>query len=386
MKDGKATYASVRLAFLHALRASLCNEEPREPPELDTVLAAHPVDLDRMAETIRGEFGADAEVQGKLLETPEEDEPEEPSKKPRTEESGAATSSSSTFAAPGPHGSMVAEVAATAASSDAPAPDIPKHAFRPGGKEPLDEDGRPCSHYRRSVPPLVWTHLKGSKKMEIPRGQTYDNALHVLRGFISERPVLRNCLEAPVEKAFEWYNDFELTEPLDPVIHGNGRWFWSPCVDWVPRHALGREVGENLLRMRRLSKAVHSTSLYALVRTLSRGILPGPLAGRGDRTGIYCFKIGTETRARSSSYYSVYSLLTDDLMITPRLVLAIDESRVGEPGFGAISAGGGQWLVQPGQVYLVGVHFHVLTLEEAHGSDVLSCGYDTWDPDYELSQ
>ena len=72
-------------------------------------------------------------------------------------------------------------------------------------------------------------------------------------------------------------------------------------------------------------------------------------------------------------------------MVTPRLVLAVDESMVGVPGFDPINVGGGQWLVQPGQVYLVGVYFHVLTKEDAHGSSHLWCGYDTWDGEYELS-
>ena len=64
-------------------------------------------------------------------------------------------------------------------------------------------------------------------------------------------------------------------------------------------------------------------------------------------------------------------------MIAPRLVLAVDETLVGTQDFGAISLGGGLWLGQAGQVYLVGIHFHVFTLEEAHRSDHLWCGNDT---------
>ena len=388
VKDGQATYGVIRLAFLRALRARLRGDEVHEPFELALVLAAHPVDLDRVAEEMRAEFGPDITIPADLVQDAAREVPEEPSSKRRAAESAAASSSgpprvpsssTSTSTEDEP------ETSATVGPSEPPMAALVLLPYQPGNKTPLDSEGLPCSHYRRSVPPVIWTHSKEAKRITVPQGQTYDHAMRVVQHFVSERMVLHDLLDPLCEKPFEWYADFELTEPLDPAVHGNGRWFWASCREWIPRHALGREVGDQLLRMRRLCPAVHSCSLYTLVRTFARGLLPGPLPGKSGRTGIFCFKMGTDSRARASSYYSLYSRLTNDLVVAPRLVLAVDESLVGEPGFGAISAGSGQWLVQPGQVYLVGVYFHVLTVEDAHRSQHLSCGYDTWDHEYELS-
>ena len=203
--DKKVTYGSVRLAFLRALMATLRNEELNDPLELDMVLAAHPVDLDRMAEAIRSEFGSDANVHTQIMETPEDDEVEEPEEERRAMDSAAASSSEPVLAESGTSAYTAADSAMTAASSQPAEVDVVSLPFQPGDREPLDANGRPCAHHRRDVPPLIWTHTKIAKKLHVPSGQTHDNALNVLKAFISERSVLRNGLDALEENHFNGF-------------------------------------------------------------------------------------------------------------------------------------------------------------------------------------
>ena len=135
---------------------------------------------------------------------------------------------------------------------------------------------------------------------------------------------------ASVERQlYQWFQNIDNRIPLDTDVHFLGQWFWCPLVDGQPRHPLGTQRAAEQLKMRKLRPAVHACSLYTLQRSVMRGLQPGPLLGRGGERGIFCFETEGKARAIALAQYAVYSDMGHNLLISPRLLLAVDTRQAG---------------------------------------------------------
>jgi len=412
--QGKTSFAAVRIAYLRHILCLLHGKPTVEELSLELAICATSQDIEGATKALRERFPNDlpqATVPIPAIDPAEvvpDADPEDltspwqpiaaPLQEAQTQWPASSStrvpvpqpvaSSSATVPMPEPVALSSTNVPVPAQGEDRDAGAVRLPRYSPENRDALDEDGQPCSHYRRASPPSVSCWTKEAKKWVLPSLVSIDDdykvAHDLVRGWISQRQELASRVRNVEARSYEWFEDIDSGRPLSSTVHSYGQWFWCPLVDWQPRHPLGKEATEVMLRMRRYRPAIHACSLYTLQRSVVRGVQPGPVPGKSGRRGIYCFETSGEPKALASSQYSVYSDVGYNLVMAPRLHLAIDKDQAGSAEVGSISVGGGQWLVQPCNSWLVGFWMHVLTKADAFRMEGW-CQYDAWHPEYELN-
>lgn len=257
--------------------------------------------------------------------------------------------------------------------------------YNPEGRPVFNKCGQSCAHFERIDPPILY-------QLPLPRQPCsstevrHERGRRILLQWMSMRPVVRDALMEPVERAYEWY-DSPNSSRLLAKVHDVGRWFWFELRQWIPAKPLHCTLvnGTYCLRGNCYETGIHSASMYTLNKTLRLGLRPGPNPGKGGKTGVYCFR-SHGRNATSSSGYAVYSDLDgSDIYFAPRYQLQIQTWRAGEAGIGNISVGSSQLCLQPSMFHLQGVWVHMILPEETVGRNDLWVQGDRWDGIYEES-
>ena len=261
--------------------------------------------------------------------------------------------------------------------------------WAPGDKEPLDQDGCECAHYRRRTPLMNKVQAQAEVVARAPDNiGPYEQAMMLLVSWLQLRPGLWSLLAGVERRAYDWDLSEETGSRSAEGMHDWGAYFWCPLKHWVP-DAPG-DVDEKEMFDKRckvpLARCIHAASMYGVHRSLTQGLVPGPLPGKGGRTGLFAFEARRATRAQSSSGYAVYSrLLTDSpFLVSPRYEVLARLGLAGDDAVGKLSMGSNQLALQPGMYFLRGVWFHVLTQRDAFFGPPTWVHWDEWDPEYEL--
>ena len=264
---------------------------------------------------------------------------------------------------------------------------FPKWA--PGDKQPLDHNGEVCAHYRRRTPLLnkisAQAGLLGGPPDNVG---PYVLAKEFLLSWLQLRPGLRPLFATVERRAYDWDLSDVCDLPKQACLHDWGAYFWCPLKQWLPAAPDDVDVHQKFDKKfeQPLSPCIHAASMYSVHKTMMQGLHPGPLPGKGGRTGVFVFKARSLTRAQSSSGYAVYSRLHPDseFLVSPRFAVLARMGMSGQAGVGKMSVGADQYALQPGTFFLEGVWFHVLTMRDACFGPPTWVHWDDWDPEFEL--
>jgi hypothetical protein len=131
-----------------------------------------------------------------------------------------------------------------------------------------------------------------------------------------------------------------------PDIHDTGDWVYFALKREVPLYPEGTQTllgGRPQLGGKLFVEAVHSCSMYTLMSSVCNGVQPGPDAGKGGLIGVYAYKPKSKRAcAKSSSGYCTYDALFHcghNIFFGPRLMLEVQDWRIGDPDVGQVSAG-----------------------------------------------
>jgi hypothetical protein len=267
-------------------------------------------------------------------------------------------------------------------------------AYNPENLPGLDKDGQPSAHYRATTP--GWMLLS-----KIPRTFGPDHRLkahqvgqEILGNWFRARPLLRAKLFLPKEQPFLWHLN---TDPVtvDTTLHDIGKWYYIKLKQEMPAFPVGTQTNmpRPTLWGNVFEEMVHCCSMYTLANCVFNGVLPGPIAGKGGKHGVYAYKRkGTTATAINSSGYCVYESLCTcgcGIYFGARLCLEVQSWRTYD--LGGISVGEGQMCLPKKMFHFVGFYIHVMTRDDldiwdaTHNSHNLWFQCGKWDPQYEMT-
>lgn len=264
---------------------------------------------------------------------------------------------------------------------------------RPQNQPACNKDGRPCSHYQRTLPPSVpLDKVPLSLPSPDARLVAHEVGKQILQDWLHLRPALAERLKPMRERPFFFFDAQNGGEPF-LHLHDIGCWVHLELKEWMPPPPQGTvqflkrpTLGGNVFE-----QAVHCCSMYTVMASVLDGVWPGPEEGRGGKTGVYAFRTESSQKlAWSSSGYCVYEALCGhDIFFGPRLLFEVQTWRAGEDGIGNIGVGAGQLCLQPGMFHLRSVVVHMMTPEDLRLGELspdaaglwFSCG--RWQPEYE---
>ena len=97
---------------------------------------------------------------------------------------------------------------------------------------------------------------------------------------------------------------------------------------------------------------------------------------------MFAFKTKSKPAcAKSSSGYCTYESLCHcghNIFFGPRLMLEVQDWRIGDPDVGKVSAGEGQWCLKPGMFHLRGFYIHIMTPEDIDALDDPAKAWGLW--------
>ena len=152
------------------------------------------------------------------------------------------------------------------------------------------------------------------------------------------RPGLLDSFRNLEARPYPWMAGAGETEEQLSQTHSWGVYFYCELKEWLPkpRADIDVETGRSSKYPAALEDLIHASSMYSVHRTILKGLLPGPNAGKGGLHGVYCFRPRGLKEAISSSGYAVYSWIGGSFVASPRYVLAAETYRAGEAGVGRL--------------------------------------------------
>ena len=242
--------------------------------------------------------------------------------------------------------------------------------YDPQNQPALDKHGKPSSHYRRAWPPKVDIITFPRTFGQHSRHHAHAVGRKILQEWISLRPELAAKLHPMVARPFMWYDSKNDGAP-SPDIHDTGDWVYFALKKEVPLYPEGTKTlleGRPQLGGKLFVEAVHCCSMYTLMSSVCNGVQPGPEPGKGGLIGVYAYKTTSKAScAKGSSGYCTYESLCScghNIFFGLRLMLEVQDWRIGEPGIGKVCAGEGQWCLKPGMFHLRGFFIHIMTPED----------------------
>ena len=400
MLETGATFGSIRLMLMREILALIRDRsvEDEETP-VAVAVAMPPREREEFVEQLKQEVGEDTDLQETLEAALVTDEEVDSEDVEALETSDVAPvrgekRASSSCSLPGPpepplkriRVASPAEETSMPSSSSAPAFRTP--VWNPQGLPVLDKKGKECSHYRRRTPPF---HTITWKKKEPPpveqRALSYTTAEQVLTAWLKVRPGLLESFSSIEVRTYPWSAKGGDTDQAISNMHAWGVYIYCKLKDWVPRPRGDIDITASRSSSYRevLDDVIHASSMYSVHKSVLDGLHPGPIPGKGGRTGLYCFRPVGAYAACSSSGYAVYSWIGGSFLASPRYDIAAEVYRAGEEGIGKISVGGEQIALQPGMYFLRGVYFHLVTREDAARGLPTWVQWDDWIPEHELA-
>ena len=218
--------------------------------------------------------------------------------------------------------------------------------------------------------------------------------MKILQDWISLRPELASKLHPMRAQHFLWY-DSDNGGTVLTDLHDVGAWVYFPLKREVPLYPQGTKqyLERPQLDGKLFVEAVHCCSMYTLMSSVCIGVQPGPEPGKKGLTGVFAFKTKSKPAcAKSSSGYCTYESLCHcchNIFFGPRLMLEVQDWRIGDPDIGKVSAGEGQWCLKPGMFHLRGFFIHIMTPEDIDAmvnptDPPLWLGAGRWMPQYEV--
>jgi len=268
-------------------------------------------------------------------------------------------------------------------------------AYFPLGVEPLDDDYKPCAHYRSRKPAkMQMSKIPPSPDTAFSCRQAHVRGKETLKNWMALRPELASKLGPMQEVPFRWYDQARDGAEIK-TLHQVGCWVYFPLLKENPPdpELTQTSTGRPVLQGRRFIEVVHGASMYTFASSVINGLKPGPLPGKKGLRGVFVYQtLSTEKAARSSSGYVTYDALCGcghNIFFAPRYVLDVAEWRLWMDG-GTYSAGEGQWALQPGTFDLRGVFIHIMTPDDLHqlppesAASTLWFTCSRWLPQYEV--
>ena len=272
---------------------------------------------------------------------------------------------------------------------------VPSSAFldeyAPQNMSPLGANGEPVVHWMRRQPPYAETPAAWAllpRRPPLPYTDT-----QVFAEWLRQRPSAARVLGTPSVERFPWRIDSaEWAGPLD-IYEGAGLWYRYPLLQpfpearndtdttvnpWVQVSGAGHRTPYLL--------AMHSTDCYTLARSLTHGLRPGSVPGKGGHRAVYAFGCFSQSRCIKSSGYCTYSQLAHDgRFFGCRYELQVAMFLSGHEGIPAISRGD-QYMCVPGSYWVTALWVHVISYEQLQALRETKLYYllDDWDSRYEF--
>ena len=231
----------------------------------------------------------------------------------------------------------------------------------PLGKKPLDNEGRECSHYRRTTPPTIrglegWDSALMAPSVSLAE---LKDGFATTVTWMKERSGLHEAFDAIDRSGFPWEPEPGEDSTWEAIqeLHRPGMWVRCSLRETVPK------LPDHIARRRKkwrpdgtdggLDTLIHAASMYTVHSSIVNGLKPGPLPGKGNLIGVYGYRpIGMFGASRSGTY-AIYSHIGAPFYASPRDELLFDKNRAGAPGIRKVSAGDKQYALKSGMYYLV---------------------------------
>ena len=391
------SFGSIRYKLLRTTLSMLREDESEETElPIEVAVAIPPREHEEMVDSLKQELGEDDLPPLSIdtaLSPDEQADPEDldavwEQESPPAQSSGAASSSSVPLPEEPPlKRSATAWLTDAASSSSTAVPAVVLPRWEPQGKPVLDASNQECAHYRRRSPALNTVTWSGQVSSTTRTStSSYSQAQSLLSKWLSARPGLLESFASVEACPYPWSPGPNDTDQQVADLHAWGLYIYCKLSVWIPKPRADIDVvsGRSSLYNQDLEGTIHSSSMYSVHRSVMKGLLPGPLPGKGNMRGVYVYRRSGRSLAISSSGYAVYSWIGGEFLASPRYDIAAELYRAGEDDVGKVSVGDGQLCLKPGMYYLRGIYFHVLTRSDIARGPPTWCQWDEWYPEHEL--
>ena len=398
MQESGEKFASIRYRLMKSLHQIIRDGDSEQSRStIEAAVAMPPREQEELIESIKADFGEDDDSALPLETAMIHDDDAEPEDLDASWSKEGATASASidasSSATPSPSERPVKRGALDWLTEDSSSGvlldnDVVKPPpWNPQGMPALDEQHRRCSHYRRRYPAL--NNVPWSQSMVHALGDSpalYAPAEPILMHWLRLRPGLAESFRSVQRRSYPWRAGPGENEGKLMDMHSWGVYLYAELKEWMPKPPDDIDVvtGRSSKYGSDLESVIHASSMYSVHRATLKGLQPGPLAGKGDMKGVYCFRPNGLSTAVSSSGYAVYSWIGGSFLASPRYDIVAETYRAGEPDIGKIAVGDKQLCLKPGMYYLRGIFFHVLSRRDVARGPPIWCSWDDWSPDHEL--